>query len=85
MDSNQTSTTRTVAPDFLDLCPWCEADVDPHYADGEHWAECTSCSARGPVEHNMADMYQSWNDLVAKVLAFERMREVVENASRVPA
>lgn len=69
----------------LDLCPWCEADAEFVFEDGLHWAECTSCSARGPVEHNMADVCQSWNGLAGKVRGFERVVEIVGIAARVSA
>lgn len=85
MDTPDDSNDQAEPSTFLDLCPWCECDVEPHYADGEHWAACTSCWARGPIEHNLADVCQSWNELAGKVRGFERVVEIVENAARVPA
>ena len=80
-DTNPQSDPST----FLDLCPWCEADVEPRSEEGLHWAECTSCSARGPAEHNLSDVPQFWNEVALKVRSFERVVEVVGNAARVSA
>lgn len=85
MDANEDSNDQANPSTFLDICPHCESDAEACSGDGIHWAACTSCGARGPEEHNLRDVPERWNEMSVKVRAFERVREILQNAARVSA